>query len=118
GALDRFVQLVIVHGAPSVDRLAHADEVRTLTSSGQAHYVPCVSREAPPADGVRGRVTDALASGALEQLTGLRVDTSGHVLLCGNPVMIDDMVGLLRGRGLEKHRRRTPGHFNFEKYWS
>lgn len=118
GALDRFAQLVVVHGAPSQDRLAYADEVRALTVQRQAHYVPCVSREDAPPDGVRGRVTDALESGALEKLTGVSVDQRGHILLCGNPSMIDDMVRLLRERGLEKHRRRTPGHFNFEKYWS
>lgn len=118
GALDRFAQLVVVHGAPGQDRLAYADDVRALTAQRRAHYVPCVSREEAPAGGIRGRVTDALESGALEQLTGVSVDPRGHVLLCGNPSMIDDMVRLLRQRGLEKHRRRTPGHFNFEKYWS
>jgi len=118
GDLQRFPELVVVHGAPQRDRLAHADEVRALTGQRRAHYVPCVSREEPPQDGLRGRVTEALASGALEARAGLTIDQHAHVLLCGNPSMIDDMVALLRERGLEKHRRRTPGHFNFEKYWS
>jgi len=136
--LERFNQVIVVHGAPSEPRLAYAQEVRTLcgrprpgSSEGadspkadsraggpRMHYVPCVSREAPPPDGVRGRITEALASGELERQAGANIDASAHVLLCGNPSMIDDMVKLLRERGLEKHRRRAPGHFNFEKYWS
>jgi len=116
--LDRFSQLVVVHGAPSRDRLAHAEEVRALTAARGARYVPCVSREEPPAGGLGGRITDALTSGTLEAAASLRVDERAHVLLCGNPSMIDDMVQLLRQRGLEKHRRRAPAHFNFEKYWT
>lgn len=121
--LERFSQVVVVHGAPSISRLAYADEVRALcdasgTSAPRLHYVPCVSRAAPPTDGLAGRITEVLASGDLERRVGLEVGSSAHVLLCGNPSMIDDMVQLLRSRGLEKHRRRAPGHFNFEKYWS
>jgi ferredoxin--NADP+ reductase len=117
-ALERFNQVVVVHGAPSRARLAYADEVRALSQGKNARYVPCVSREEPPEDGLAGRVTEVLTSGALEAKAGVSIDARAHVLLCGNPAMIDDMVGLLRGRGLEKHRRRAPGHFNFEKYWS
>jgi len=118
GGLERFSKVVVVHGAPTRDRLAHADEVRALAGTHRGIYVPCVSREEPTAEGVRGRVTEALTSGALEERSGSSIDKNAHVLLCGNPAMIDDMVALLRERGLEKHRRRTPGHFNFEKYWS
>jgi len=118
GALERFNQVVIVHGAHERARLAHADEVRALTRGRNARYVPCVTREEPPEDGLRGRVTDLLTKGELEAAAGTPVDASAHVLLCGNPAMIDDMVGLLRARGLEKHRLRAPGHFNFEKYWT
>ena len=117
-ALERFNQVIVVHGAHERARLAHADEVRALTLGSGARYVPCVSREDPPQDGLRGRVTDLLTKGELEATAGASVDARAHVLLCGNPAMIDDMVGLLRARGLEKHRRRAPGHFNFEKYWS
>jgi ferredoxin/flavodoxin---NADP+ reductase len=118
GALERFNRVVVVHGAHEQARLAHADEVRALTQGQGARYVPCVSREEPPPGGLRGRVTDLLSKGELEAAAGAPIDTHAHVLLCGNPAMIDDMVGLLRARGLEKHRRRAPGHFNFEKYWS
>jgi ferredoxin/flavodoxin---NADP+ reductase len=120
--LERFSQVIVVHGAPSGPRLAYADEVRALCAPGtpgpRKQYIPCVSRDNPVPDALRGRITGVLESGELEGRAGTSIDPNAHVLLCGNPAMIDDMVKLLRARGLEKHRRRAPGHFNFEKYWS
>lgn len=117
-SLGRFGSLVIVHGASTVARLSYQEELHTLCKARGAQYVPCTTREDPPHGGLRGRITELLSQGQLEAHTGLRVDEKSHLLLCGNPNMIDDMVTLLGQRGLSKHRRRAPGHFNFEKYWS
>jgi ferredoxin--NADP+ reductase len=64
-----------------------------------------------------GRITTLFDNGRLEQAAACPFDGASHMLLCGNPTMIEDMTTLLKARGFEKHRRKKAGHFNFEKYW-
>jgi len=113
----RFAQICVVHGVRETEQLAYANELRELGRTCGLAYLPVVSRDAPPFGGLAGRVTQAYESGALERSASLAIDADAHVLLCGNPEMIEDMTVLLKARGLKKHRRREPGHFNYEKYW-
>lgn len=114
---ERFSRVVVVQGVRTRAELAYADELAAWRDSHSLVHVPVVSREGAPAGGISGRITSALVSGDLETRAGLPVDASGHYLLCGNPEMIEEMTTLFKARGLRKHRRREPGHFNFEKYW-
>lgn len=111
--------VVLVHGTRGPTELAHRAELEALQGErGRAfRYVPVLSRE-PTSDLLRGRVTQVLASGELEQRVGIpiRAETS-HLMLCGNPAMIEDATALLAARGLRKHRVRAPGHITTEKYW-
>ena len=67
---------------------------------------------------LHGRLTTTLADGSLEARAGATFDAArSHVMLCGNPAMIQEMTALLEGRGLRKHRQRKPGHISIEKYW-
>jgi ferredoxin--NADP+ reductase len=76
-----------------------------------------LSREVT-ADSVSGRVTTALDDGSLERAAGVTLAPErSHVMLCGNPAMIDEMTAKLGARGLKKHRVRSPGHITVEKYW-
>lgn len=116
--LERFERIVIVHGARTRAEHAYADELgATALGDSRVTYLGVASREATMSQGMTGRITTVLESGELEQAAGARMDSDSHVLLCGNPQMIEDMVTVLKERGLRKHRRREPGHFNFEKYW-
>jgi ferredoxin--NADP+ reductase len=40
-----------------------------------------------------------------------------HVLLCGNPMMIEEMVAMLAGKGFSEHTRQHPGQVHVERYW-
>jgi ferredoxin--NADP+ reductase len=120
----RFEHVVLVHGARLASELAYAAEISALKQArpGQFEYVPATSQDAPgPGPGgtiLSGRITAHLASGRLEERAGLSVSAEhGHVLLCGNPGMIQEVTSLLGERGLRRHRRRTPGHISTEKYW-
>ena len=54
----------------------------------------------------------------LERAAGATLDPArSHLMLCGNPAMIEEMTTLLGARGLRKHRVRNPGHITIEKYW-
>lgn len=116
--LGRFERVVVVHGVRHPEQLAYREELESLASA-MTHlvYTPVVSGAKERTPQLPGRITTQFESGNLEARVGDPFDADCHMLLCGNPAMIDEMTGLLKGRGFEKHRRRKPGHFNFERYW-
>lgn len=117
--LRRFKNVFLVHGVREREQLAYFDELSALAKSSSGfHYLPTVSGKpsAEPQTVLTGRITAAWDEGKLEE-KGAAFGAHSHMLLCGNPQMIDDMVNRLKERGFEKHRRRKPGHFNFERYW-
>jgi ferredoxin--NADP+ reductase len=116
----RFERVVLVHGARDRDHLAYREELRALATArgGQLDVVWVVSREAAGEGILAGRVTSALADGSLEREARLPLSPAdSHLMLCGNPAMIEEMTALLGDRGLKKHRVRAPGHITIEKYW-
>ena len=118
-AFERAERVVLVHGTRGAAELSHRAELEVLVRErgGAFRYVPVLSRQAEPGL-LPGRLTAALASGELEQRaeTPLSVE-SAHVMLCGNPAMIDEAIAQLAQRGLKRHRQRAPGHITTEKYW-
>jgi ferredoxin/flavodoxin---NADP+ reductase len=116
----RFSRIVLVHGVRHVSHLGYTDELARLVREhpGQLDYVPMLTRDAPPAGGLSGRLPALIEAGELEARLGLRLDPArDHVLLCGNPGMITDVQAVLGARGLDKHRPRKPGHITIESYW-
>jgi ferredoxin--NADP+ reductase len=116
----RFERVVLVHGARDRDHLAYREELRALRAArgGQLEVAWLVSREGTGEGVLAGRVTSALADGSLERAVGLTLSAAdSHVMLCGNPAMIEEMTTLLGERGMKKHRVRAPGHITIEKYW-
>jgi len=112
-------RVILAHGTRGPAELAHRKELETLALErlGSFLYLPVLSRE-PEAGSMAGRITTVLASGELERKAQTQLSpTSSHLLLCGNPAMIDEIIGQLAERGLRRHRQRTPGHITTEKYW-
>lgn len=114
---DRHEHVVLVHGVRTQAQLAYREELEGLARRRPFAYVPIVSRE-PVSDILCGRLTACLLSGNLEQRVGhvLRPEDS-HVMLCGNPDMIDEMEHLLEARGLRVHTPSEPGQIHLERYW-
>ena len=74
--------------------------------------------EREPWTGAVGHVQHLWSGGALERAWGFRpTPSSTHVLLCGNPAMIDDMTRLLEGEGFRVHEKGAPGQIHVERYW-
>jgi ferredoxin--NADP+ reductase len=118
-AFERAERVILVHGTRGPAELAHRVELESLAAerAGAFRYLPVLSRQAE-AGQLSGRLTQLLASGELEQRAETTISPSfAHVLLCGNPSMIDDAIALLADRGLKRHRQRAPGHITTEKYW-
>lgn len=85
-------------------------------------YLPCVSRpkeEPAPWGGAAGYVQSLWTGGALEQAFGRKpTPADTHVLLCGNPGMIDDMCKVLTADGFVEHDPKgQPGQIHVERYW-
>jgi ferredoxin--NADP+ reductase len=84
---------------------------------GAFTYVPVVSREAHP-DALPGRIPALIPDGRLESRAGQALTAeNAHVMLCGNPAMVDDVQAVLATRGMKRHRRREPGQITLETYW-
>ena len=120
----RFDKIVLAHGVRTISDLAYAHylehelpqhEYLGELVREQLIYYPTVTRE-PFRN--RGRITDAIANGAMSARTGLpplnpAVD---RVMLCGSPAMLDDLSALLDGRGFHvSPRTREPGDYVIER---
>ena len=65
-----------------------------------------------------GRVPAALQSGELQERAGMAVSPAeSQAMICGNPQMVKDTLEVLQTMGLERNRRRKPGHVTMENYW-
>lgn len=118
--LQKFLRVVLVHGVRQADQLAYADELDSMVanSRGRLAYIGVVSRQPDATNVLHGRITTALASGELERAAGLRISPEhSHVMLCGNPSMIEELTAQLATRGLRRHRQRKPGHVTSERFW-
>jgi ferredoxin/flavodoxin---NADP+ reductase len=118
-AFERAERVILVHGTRGAGELAHRAELQALVDerAGAFRYVPVLSRQVEAGE-LSGRLTQALATGELETRAETPISpASAHVMLCGNPSMIDDVIAQLAERGLKRHRQRTPGHITTEKYW-
>lgn len=117
----RWNKCVVIHGARLAADLGYREE---LTGIAQADpsvvYLPMVTREPEGSKwtGLRGRVTTIMEPDPFEKLTGVKLDPARlHVMLCGNPDMIEAIRKSLEARGFVTHTRRQAGNIHFERYW-
>lgn len=118
--LERFEHVILVHGVRQREELAYRSELEALcVQHTKLRYLPVLSGNTitPQGTELTGRITTTWQEGKLERAAGQSFDKECHMLLCGNPQMITEMSVMLKDAGFEKHRRRSPGHFSFEKYW-
>lgn len=120
---ERFEHVVLVHGVRRISDLGYRDYIeRELPSHelvgeqvrAQLLYYPTVTRE-PFRN--QGRITTLLESGKLTADLGLPGIDPEHdrVMICGSPAMLNDLVGLLRGRGFDEGNSGAPGAYLIEK---
>lgn len=85
------------------------------------HYIPVISRPAEEMvkwSGQTGYVQDLWDRGLVETAMGTKPDPENtHVLLCGNPGMIEGMIQRLGTEGFVEGTRKEPGQIHAEKYW-
>ena len=115
-------RVALLLGARHSWDLGYSRELFTIQrDSPRLTVLRIVSRpkeEKQPWTGHVGHVQSLWTGSALVDAWGRRpTPQDTHVLLCGNPAMIDDMTKLLAGEGFKLHEKRDPGQIHTEKYW-
>lgn len=123
-AYERYKRVVLVHGVRHVDDLAYHDwiqkELPKLAYLGEQirrklFYYPTVTRESFRN---RGRITDLLESGKLEEdLCIERIDSAhDRAMICGSVPIIEDLTALLLKRGFTgSPSQGVPGDYVIER---
>jgi ferredoxin--NADP+ reductase len=120
---EKFETVVLVHGVRQVDELAYIDhltidllndEFLGEMVKNQLKYYPTVTRESFRN---RGRITDLIATGKLEDDLGLpkiNPDTD-RVMICGSPAMLRDLKEALEKKNFIEGNTTSPGDFVVER---
>lgn len=112
---------VLLGARHSWDLGYHAELVAMEQLSPRFCYLPIISRPAEepvPWTGRAGHVLDLWRSRELDREWGAPPTPEGsRIFLCGNPDMIEDMIGLLAGEGFTEHTKAAPGSIYVERYW-
>ena len=117
----QYQRIILVYSARTSQELAYQAEIGSIKSiygdNGAAFvFLPIVTREADYA-GEKARVPSLILSGKLTQLAGQKLDKErSHVMLCGNPQMVEDTKEALKSIGLTMNRRGE-GNIAVENYW-
>ena len=119
-----YEHIVLAYSARSADELAYVDKINQLQDDfgslvdnpARLIFVPIVTRES--VDGALGeRLPKLLLEGSLQQQAGIALEIdSAHVMVCGNPEMVDDTKEALKTLGLVMNRRGE-GNIAVENYW-
>lgn len=115
-------KFALFHGVRQSQDLAYRSELLSMQRiSPTFHYFPILSRKADdpvPWNGATGRVNHLWETGAVEKAWGFKpTPKNTHVFLCGNPVMIEEMVVKLGAEGFTEHKPAAPGTVHVERYW-
>lgn len=111
----------LVYSVRHADELAYVDKIQQLAETfGEGHtgfqFIPIVTRD-EHFSGLKQRLPILIENGQLEQQAQLSFDVEkSHVMLCGNPQMVDDTKESLKQKGLTMNRRGE-GNIAVENYW-
>ena len=117
----QYQRIILVYSARTAQELAYQAEIGSIKSiygdNGAAFvFLPIVTREADYA-GEKARIPNLILSGKLTELVGQKLDKErSHVMLCGNPQMVEDTKEALKSIGLTMNRRGE-GNIAVENYW-
>jgi ferredoxin/flavodoxin---NADP+ reductase len=121
---DRYEKIVLAHGVRNISDLAYSNYLQNELPKHdylgelvreKLIYYPTVTRESFRN---RGRITDNIVDGVMSQTIGLPTlnPETDRVMLCGSPVMLDDLCALLDARGFHASpRTREPGDYVIER---
>ena len=116
--------IILAYSARSTEELAYIEKIESLQEDfgslvdnpAKLIFIPIVTRE-PVEGALTERLPKLLLEGTLQQRAGIALDIdSTHVMLCGNPEMVEDTKETLKSLGLVMNRRGE-GNIAVENYW-
>ena len=119
-----YEHIILAYSARSIEELAYVDKIKSLQEDfgslvdnpAQLIFIPVVTRE-PIEGALTERLPKLLLDGTLQERAGIALDVdSTHVMLCGNPDMVEDTKETLKSLGLVMNRRGE-GNIAVENYW-
>jgi len=116
----KYSSITLVYSVRTASELAYVERIQEIADSfGEGHtgfkFVPIITRD--PNAPLRDRLPVLIENGELEQAVGISFNPeTTHVMLCGNPQMVDDTKDALKARGLTMNRRGE-GNIAVENYW-
>ena len=119
-----YEHIILAYSARSIEELAYVKKIESLQEDfgslvdnpAKLIFIPVVTRE-PVEGGLTERLPKLLLDGTLQKRAGIALDIdSTHVMLCGNPEMVEDTKETLKTLGLVMNRRGE-GNIAVENYW-
>ena len=119
-----YEHIILAYSARSTEELAYIEKIESLQEDfgslvdnpAKLIFIPIVTRE-PVEGALTERLPKLLLDGALQERAGIALDVdSTHVMLCGNPDMVEDTKETLKSLGLVMNRRGE-GNIAVENYW-
>ena len=119
-----YEHIVLAYSARSTEELAYIEKIESLQEDfgslvenpAKLIFIPIVTRE-PVEGALTERLPKLLLDGTLQARAGIDLDVdSTHVMLCGNPEMVEDTKETLKSLGLVMNRRGE-GNIAVENYW-
>ncbi|ALH94101.1 ferredoxin--NADP reductase [Acinetobacter equi] len=116
----KYKNIHLIYSVRTQAELAYAEKIQEIIETfGEGHhgfkFIPIITRDvqAPLHD----RLPVLIANGELEKVADLKFDPeTSHIMLCGNPQMVEDTKEALKARGLTMNRRGE-GNIAVENYW-
>ena len=115
-----YQHIVLAYSVRTPEELAYVDQIIEIQSmfaeeGARFTFLPIVTRD--PLAKLNQRLPKLIVSGELEQVANLKFDVDrSHVMLCGNPQMVEDTKEALKSIGLVMNRRGV-GNIAVENYW-
>lgn len=116
----KYENIYLVYSVRTEAELAYVTRIQEIAETfGEGHrgfkFIPIITRD--PHAALHDRLPVLIKNGQLEKAAGLEFNpASSHIMLCGNPQMVEDTKEALKARGLSMNRRGE-GNIAVENYW-
>lgn len=120
--LTRPTQVAVLHGARHSWDLGYRHELALVEREhANFSYLASITRpgqEKTPWTGTTGRIQEIWNQDPFRERWGFSPSAENtHILLCGNPAMIDVMMEILGEQGYVEHTKKQEGQIHLERYW-
>lgn len=115
-----YQKIFLVYSVRSQQELAYGDRINEIVEMfGEGHqgfqFIPVITRDSTAK--LHQRLPQLIENGLLEQFAGHQFNAAtSHIMLCGNPQMVEDTKEALKAQGLTMNRRGV-GNIAVENYW-